>query len=160
MLYSLRSSVWKIVDFGLTSKGTTTGPVATEQGRGTTGYRAPELLSESNLSFNKMVDIWSLGCILYELCVGKKAFENDWATHEFSLQRELKTVSIPNFNGHICHRLEQLISETLHHTPQSRPSAISLKDRFSEVSQHLKDTIQKVFDKFSILHQLPEANVG
>ena len=36
---------------------------------------APELILED--SYNYKVDIWSLGCILYELCTLKICFENN-----------------------------------------------------------------------------------
>ena len=41
---------------------------------GTYFYMAPELILED--SYNYKVDIWSLGCILYELCTLKICFEN------------------------------------------------------------------------------------
>lgn len=36
-------------------------------------YRAPEILLGSN-TYNKSVDIWSIGCILAELITGKSLF--------------------------------------------------------------------------------------
>ena len=38
-------------------------------------YVAPEIINSKN--YNSKVDIWSLGCILYELCSSKKCFEGD-----------------------------------------------------------------------------------
>jgi serine/threonine protein kinase len=70
-------------------RGTTTGHLRnTEGGRGKPGYRAPELLREDESAYNKQVDIWSLGCILYELCTGEKAFKSDWDGYEFALLRK------------------------------------------------------------------------
>ena len=36
-------------------------------------YRAPEVLLGSN-SYTKAVDMWSLGCIIAEMCLGKSLF--------------------------------------------------------------------------------------
>ncbi|KAK7291329.1 hypothetical protein RIF29_06381 [Crotalaria pallida] len=38
-------------------------------------YRAPEVIF--GLSYDKKIDIWSLGCILAELCTGNVLFQND-----------------------------------------------------------------------------------
>ncbi|XP_047316004.1 probable serine/threonine-protein kinase clkA [Impatiens glandulifera] len=38
-------------------------------------YRAPEVIL--GLPYNKKIDIWSLGCILAELCTGNVLFQND-----------------------------------------------------------------------------------
>ncbi|GKV52628.1 hypothetical protein SLEP1_g59202 [Rubroshorea leprosula] len=38
-------------------------------------YRAPEVIL--GLPYDKKIDIWSLGCILAELCTGNVLFQND-----------------------------------------------------------------------------------
>ncbi|KAF7813481.1 Dual specificity tyrosine-phosphorylation-regulated kinase 4 isoform A [Senna tora] len=38
-------------------------------------YRAPEVIL--GLSYDKKIDVWSLGCILAELCTGNVLFQND-----------------------------------------------------------------------------------
>jgi serine/threonine protein kinase len=39
------------------------------------------------------VDTWSMGCILYELAVGQKAFNDDFATYEY--KRSAKELDVP-----------------------------------------------------------------
>ena len=39
---------------------------------GTSNYVAPEILQEKK--YNKKIDIWSLGCIIYELCTLEQCF--------------------------------------------------------------------------------------
>ena len=77
VLYSRNDRAWKIADFGLTSEGTSKRCNTTRYSRGTSGYRAPELLKEE-ASYNNKVDIWAVGCILYELASRKKAFTSDF----------------------------------------------------------------------------------
>lgn len=99
VLWSAKTKTWKLSDFGIAAKlpaSTPTMPaspvptpfmpspraalvaIAPPQSnishtrRGSPGYVAPELVYESIQS--RKGDIWSLGCILYELGCGKMAF--------------------------------------------------------------------------------------
>lgn len=73
---------------GLAQTATATGtskqlhPI--EAQRGTACCRAPEVLAEC-ATYNNGADIWALGCILFELCTGKKAFHSDWATRDYAV---------------------------------------------------------------------------
>lgn len=49
---------------------------------GTCNYLAPELCDGKE--YNTKTDIWSLGCILYELCAMEKMFEGN--VHKANLQ--------------------------------------------------------------------------
>ena len=63
-------SVPKLVDFGL-SKIIGPEEMATEP-FGTVGYAAPEILKKQ--PYNKSIDIWSLGIIIYALLSGSLPF--------------------------------------------------------------------------------------
>ena len=67
-------------DFGFTSEAKSEEAKISLGGRGTGGYRAPELLKEES-EFTMKVDIWVLGCILYELVISKPAFASDFIVH-------------------------------------------------------------------------------
>ena len=73
--------MWKLADFGFSSDAHSKTFVASSSSKGTSGYRAPELLEDTG-HYNAKVDIWALGCILYELATNKKAFPNDWAVFQ------------------------------------------------------------------------------
>ena len=86
VLHSRKSSTWKITDFGISAEGTTNYACTTKDSKGSIGYRAPELLAlESNdkAVYTNKVDIWSMGCILYELAAGQKAFRNDLDVYDY-----------------------------------------------------------------------------
>jgi len=97
VLYSSKTKTWKLSDFGIALKLPASVPVVasglpspplTPTGeytalpppgsnisltkRGSPGYVAPELLYSGICS--RKGDIWSIGCILYELACGKMAF--------------------------------------------------------------------------------------
>ena len=68
----------KIADFGLAKLVEGTGTVLTRAGvtMGTPGYMAPEQLADA-ASVDARADIFSLGCILYELCTGRGPFARE-----------------------------------------------------------------------------------
>ena len=55
----------KIADYGI-SKSLEDGNIKPTTNRGTREYMSPELLRKKN--YDTKTDIWSLGCILHELC--------------------------------------------------------------------------------------------
>jgi serine/threonine protein kinase len=67
---------WKITDFGTASAATSMRMNTTKYSRGTSGYRAPEILMD-DARFNNKVDFWSLGCVLYETGCCVKMFSSD-----------------------------------------------------------------------------------
>lgn len=90
MLFSPSAGVWKLADFGTCSEATSTRFNTTHESRGTPCYRAPEVLRvDDNRIFNNKADIWALGCIIYELFSGSKAFPSDWHVTEYSRDRNL-----------------------------------------------------------------------
>ena len=118
----MNSNVWKIADFGLTSPGTSSRLVPTEYARGRACYRAPELLRTTNAGYNTKADIWSLGCIIYELYTGRKIFQDDYAVIEYwtsgaSLEKVI------DLSIGFC---DLLLRPMLEICPQARPSARTL----------------------------------
>lgn len=100
--------------------------MSTEQSRGTPSYRAPELIAEVS-TFSNRVDIWGLGCILYELVARKKAFTDDWSIREYERRKLKLIVPLMYFvETEIRTPLTNLIHEMLKIDPMARPSAQEL----------------------------------
>ena len=98
-------------------------------GRGTPGYRAPELLNEDHATFNNKVDIWAMGCILYQMVFRKKAFNNDYAVLNYALTKkpldlpsELSDECDPLTNNEIS-RVMLIINSMVNLNPARRPPA-------------------------------------
>jgi len=102
VLYSRKDSVWKLADFGFTSAGASRDVHSTSGRRGTPGYRAPELVSDSKGVYNNKVDVWSMGCILYELAVGRKAFRDDWAVIQYKIEGKDLELNVDETFGEQC----------------------------------------------------------
>jgi serine/threonine protein kinase len=64
----------KISDFGISTKVKNTETFRNRTVLGTPYYMAPEVISEKPYAFD--ADIWSLGCIIYELVAGVKPYVN------------------------------------------------------------------------------------
>lgn len=138
VLFSAKSRIWKVADFGLTCEGSSTALIATKYCHGTESYRAPELLTENGGKMNKKTDIWALGCILYELMFRKKAFKSDFQVQMYNSGNDLplEIDQLP----FICEEMVQNLRQMLQKTPESRPSAESLYTIFRHSQK--KATIQ------------------
>jgi len=124
VLYSVNQGIWKIADFGLTSERASGTSVSTQLARGTPGYRAPELFADPP-TFSNKIDIWGLGCILYELVVKKKAFQADWDVLECASSKALPVILHSESSIDMDSRkyVTNLIGELLQVRAQERPSA-------------------------------------
>ena len=60
----------RLIDFGLSK--ITKSKVLLHEIAGTPYYMAPEVLDGN---YNEKADIWSLGCVLYEMCTLRHPFE-------------------------------------------------------------------------------------
>ncbi|KTF76072.1 hypothetical protein cypCar_00027029 [Cyprinus carpio] len=109
----------KIGDFGLATKIEFDG----ERKKtlcGTPNYIAPEVLCKKGHSFE--VDVWSLGCILYTLLVGKPPFETS-CLKETYIRIKKNEYTVPR---HINPVAAALIRRMLHADPTLRPSVSEL----------------------------------
>jgi serine/threonine protein kinase len=137
VLYSIKDSLWKLADFGFTSEATSGALHFSMEAKGTSGYRAPELI-ESGV-YNNKADIWSLGCILYEFTVGQKAFEDDFATHDFKTSGKiLKIILGEDIGEKDKDGIVEVILNTLNIEYSSRPSASNLLSEFSSSFQSIQ----------------------
>ncbi|MBN3278428.1 PLK1 kinase, partial [Polyodon spathula] len=137
----------KIGDFGLATKIEYDG----ERKKtlcGTPNYIAPEVLCKKGHSFE--VDIWSLGCILYTLLVGKPPFETS-CLKETYIRIKKNDYTVPR---HINPVAAALMKKMLQADPTTRPTiAELLNDEFfttGYIPQHLPTTCLTVAPRFSI----------
>jgi serine/threonine protein kinase len=94
--------VWKLADFGLSTHVSSKSLGVTTSIRGTSGYFAPEFFKfietgNNTASYSNEVDIWALGCILYEFVVGKRAFESDYFTLQCKFTGVLPEITLDEY---------------------------------------------------------------
>lgn len=163
MLYNHQHQKWKIADFGISSVATSKIAQPTKYARGTECYRAPELLTPP-LTFSNKVDIWALGCILYELVTGEFAFSTDWHTREYSLDGTQIRVSAPELSPFVLHHITEIIHHLLSREKSRRPSAttscllLSSYLMFSEISDFEQIFSLKSYPSYSEWRDLIESH--
>jgi serine/threonine protein kinase len=105
----------------------------TSQSRGTASYRAPEVIADNAVYTNK-VDIWGIGCILFELAAGRKAFRDDWHVRSYGLgQGSLPTLvdNVPSFATSVISDIQEVVESLLQVDWRARPSAANVVTMFN-----------------------------
>ncbi|KAK6486821.1 serine/threonine-protein kinase Nek5-like [Huso huso] len=140
----------KLGDFGIARMLNNT----TELARtcvGTPYYLSPEICE--NRPYNNKTDIWSLGCVLYELCTLKHPFEGS----------NLRQLVVKICRGHFVpvaprysYDLRILVTQLFKISPRDRPSVNSiLKKPFLEklIAKHLSPELIKEEFSHTVLHR-------
>ncbi|XP_078533177.1 serine/threonine-protein kinase Nek1 isoform X2 [Lissotriton helveticus] len=91
---------------------------------GTPYYLSPEICE--NRPYNNKSDIWALGCVLYEMCTLKHAFE---AGNMKNLVLKIIRGSFPPVSLHYSYDLRNLISQLFKRNPRDRPSVNSILEK-------------------------------
>jgi NIMA (never in mitosis gene a)-related kinase len=117
----------KIGDFGIARVLQDTYDCA-QTAIGTPYYLSPEICQEK--PYNQKSDIWSLGCILYELCTLKHAFDANSIIEKIWIHRigmkglvlKILRGTYPELPNTYSPELRDLIGEMLTREPSKRPS--------------------------------------
>ncbi|XP_072191551.1 serine/threonine-protein kinase Nek1 isoform X7 [Excalfactoria chinensis] len=91
---------------------------------GTPYYLSPEICQ--NRPYNNKSDIWALGCVLYEMCTLKHAFE---AGNMKNLVLKIISGSFPPVSVHYSCELRNLLSQLFKRNPRDRPSVNSILEK-------------------------------
>lgn len=137
VLYSKYTNSWKIADFGFIAEGSSKNIIVSTMSKGTTSYRAPELIKEQPL-FTRKVDIWAIGCIFYELVTREKAFLSDRKVREYGMSKRALDISNVDYHFGASHRFFAFrLRETLKRDWSRRPSARELLGSFQNFDVYL-----------------------
>jgi mitogen-activated protein kinase 15 len=131
----------KVADFGLArsldTKAGAGDPVLTDY-VATRWYRAPEILLGSN-KYTKGVDMWSMGCILAELILGKPFFPGTSTLNQLDRVLEVTGRPRPEDIEAIQSPLAQTMLESLPPTKTRR-----LRDVFPTASEDALDLLKNL----------------
>lgn len=110
----------KVGDFGLAKMLTSQNDFAKTY-VGTPYYMSPEVLMDN--PYSPVCDIWSLGCVLFELCTLQPPFQ---AKTHLQLQTKIKKGIIPELPNAYSAQLVSIIKECITVDPTERPSCFDL----------------------------------
>ena len=130
----------KIGDFGIARVLQHTYDCA-QTAIGTPYYLSPEICQEQ--PYNQKSDIWSIGCILYEMTTLRHAFD---ANNMKGLVVKILKGNYPAIPSCYSQNLRNLISDMLQNDPHRRPSVKKILERdflAARISQLLSQTVAK-----------------
>jgi NIMA (never in mitosis gene a)-related kinase len=126
----------KIGDFGIARVLQSTYDCA-QTAIGTPYYLSPEICQEK--PYNQKSDIWSLGCILYEMLTLKHAFD---ANNIKGLVLKILKGTYPPIPAQYSDNVKNLVAELLIKDPKKRPSIRKVLEK-----EFMKTRIQKIFEE-------------
>ncbi|XP_072294192.1 serine/threonine-protein kinase Nek1 [Eucyclogobius newberryi] len=125
---------------------------------GTPYYLSPEICE--NKPYNNKSDIWALGCVLYEMCTLKHAFE---AGNMKNLVLKIIRGSYPPVSVHYSPELRSLLGQLFKRNPRERPSVCIILDKpllCSRIERFLTPhLIAQEFPR-TLIHKRPKAGGG
>lgn len=121
----IKDGIIKISDFGL-AKLILPDTYQYYNGGGTLYYQPPECLKpKRNLLITDKIDIWSLGCILYEMIFCERPFQFNYlekCSKELLVNKMKRGLSYPKINQHISKITLNYIEYLLNFDHECRPS--------------------------------------
>uniref|UniRef100_A0A8C4DU78 non-specific serine/threonine protein kinase n=1 Tax=Dicentrarchus labrax TaxID=13489 RepID=A0A8C4DU78_DICLA len=120
----------------------------------TINYLAPEVFTQG--TYDAKSDIWSVGCILYELCTQTSAF-----TAETPVKLMPKVIGgpYPSIPDTFSPELRELLKDILEKDPQSRPTASEILEHpvvLSCLIEKCKTTVKELQEKLKQLRDLAD----
>jgi NIMA (never in mitosis gene a)-related kinase len=119
-IFLTTQNIIKIGDFGISKALNHTLDLATTA-IGTPHYLSPEICRRN--PYNHKSDMWSLGCVLYEMCTLQLAFPAD---NFINLVQSICRGSYKPISSHYSSKVADLVQVLLRPVPERRPSAEQL----------------------------------
>lgn len=141
----LKKNVVKIGDFGISRILMGTSDLASTF-TGTPYYMSPEVLKHEG--YNSKSDVWSIGCILYELCALDHAFNG---TSLMAVMYKIVEGEPPDLPGGYSKELNRILKLMLAKDPDKRPSATELM-KIPLISTHIAKMSQEYQEKHNTAH--------
>lgn len=140
-IFLLKDDFVKLGDFGLAKMLSHENDFAKTY-VGTPYYMSPEVLLDK--PYDPVTDIWSLGCVMYELCALHPPFQ---ASSHLQLQSKIKEGIFPQIPDHYSNKLRQTINSCIVVDPSRRITTYQLLQN-SSIKLFRKDLELKYKEKW------------
>ncbi len=137
----------KLGDFGLSRVLSTESDYASTH-VGTPYYMSPEQIKESR--YNEKSDIWSAGCVVYEIAALRPPFE---AGNQLALAMKIKNGRFDRLPLRYSEELQRVLSHMIRTNPEERPRAEDLLN-IPQIAIRIKES--KLKDSYSHLKRKDE----
>ena len=125
----------KITDFGIASADVLPSMTGKLESLGTPHYMSPEQISAQDIDHRS--DIYSLGCLIYEMLTGQPPFTGTNTFEVLQKQTNEKPESIKEFRNDIPDELDELILKSLEKNADNRPESVA---EFAEDLQYISNS--------------------
>ena len=104
-----------------------------------------QIIFHSYQRYDGKSDIWSLGCVLYEICAQRKTFDGD---NPLAIVRKIMAVQYEPLSKKLpyTNKARQLIKDMLQKDPRKRPSADELDKELIPNWQNMLNLSSAHFD--------------
>ncbi|MFT3712559.1 MAG: protein kinase [Archangium sp.] len=126
----------KLLDFGLARRGNVGERVQQTTIGGTPLYISPEQARGD--AIGPQTDLYSLGCVIYEMLVGRPPFHEGNLMALLDQHASLAPVSVRSLRNDVPKSLDRLLQELLRKDPADRPeSALEVRARLEEIQREI-----------------------
>ncbi len=119
-LFLTRTGELKLGDFGIARDVNSADITVTGLTVGTHSYMPPEQITGSPNVTGK-ADLYSLGCVLFEMLTGHKVFQADNFAHLFEQHLHKPAPRVREYMPHCPQQMDDIVAQLLNKDPQERP---------------------------------------
>ncbi|KAK0045182.1 serine/threonine-protein kinase Nek11 [Biomphalaria pfeifferi] len=143
----IRKNLMKIGDFGISRILMNTSDMASTF-TGTPYYMSPEVLKHEG--YNSKSDIWSIGCILYEMCSLEHAFMGQGL---MAVMYKIVEKDPPNLPEKYSKDLNDVFKKMLTKDPEKRPSATEVT-KIPFIEKHMTKMKETLTEEYKSKHNM------